>query len=129
ISNFNILKLASIYGANGAGKSNLVKALFLLQKMVTEEEIPFHLRKSRFKFSENQDQVFAVEFFQDSTPFYYAIKLTEGRIAEEELYLSGLGKENDNLLFERKTNDENISEITFMPEFEKDEKSRLLKSI
>jgi AAA15 family ATPase/GTPase len=31
LNDFNYLKLASIYGANGAGKSNLVKLLELLQ--------------------------------------------------------------------------------------------------
>ena len=32
---FEILKLSSIYGANGAGKSNLIKSLFQFQKLVT----------------------------------------------------------------------------------------------
>ena len=32
----DLLKTAAIYGANGAGKSNLVKAIAILQKVVLE---------------------------------------------------------------------------------------------
>lgn len=92
ISDFDILKSASVYGANGAGKSNLVKALLLLQNMINEDEIPFPMQKSRFKFGQKKDQILMVEFFQDGTPFYYAVKLRNGRISEEELYISGPGR-------------------------------------
>ncbi len=132
IDGFNILKISSIYGANGAGKSNLINALLLLQRLVIEEEIPFELKNAQFKFnSENNDkkQILAVEFVQDNTVFYYGIEFLDDLILTEELYLSGLGKQEDQLIFERKTDKNEHTEIIFLEDFEKDEKSQLLKSI
>ncbi len=129
---FNILKIASIYGANGAGKSNLIKSLELFQKLVIREKIPFRLKDSKFKFhgsSDNKSQVFAIEFIQENIAFYYGIVLNDGRIETEELYLSGLGKKEDSLIYERKTDKNNTTNILFLKEFENDEKSQILKSI
>jgi uncharacterized protein len=130
--NFNILKIASIYGANGAGKSNLIKSLELFQKLVIREKIPFRLKDYRFKFHESGDsksQIFAIEFIQNNIAFYYGIVLNDSRIETEELYLSGLGKKEDSLLYERKTDKDNNTNIVFLKEFEDDEKSQILKSV
>ncbi|MCA1746314.1 MAG: ATP-binding protein, partial [Bacteroidales bacterium] len=43
---FNVLKISALYGANGAGKSNLIKSMELLQKLIVREKIPFRLRES-----------------------------------------------------------------------------------
>ena len=131
INNFDLLKMTSLYGANGAGKSNLVKALYLLQKLVNKEEIPIKLKDSHFKFNKNPDkkQSIVVEFFQDNTSFIYGIEIQNGFIITEELYKSGLGKEEDKLIFERTTNDEGETKIKFLKEFEEDIKSQVLKSV
>jgi hypothetical protein len=130
IEGFDILKMVSIYGANGAGKSNLIQSLLLFQKLIVKEEISFRLRDSRFKFnSDDEKQIFAIEFIQENTAFYYGIELLDNLILTEELYLSGLGKEKDRLIFERKTDKYETTTITFLEDFEKDEKSQLLKSI
>ena len=132
IIDFEILKMASIYGANGAGKSNLVKAIHYLQKLVLNEGIPLRLRESQFKFfskDSNKSQVFAIEFIQDNIPFYYGIEILNGLIQTEELYRSGLGKKKDELIFERKTNKKEKTTIQFLDDFENDEKSQLLKAI
>ncbi len=131
IAGFNILKLSSIYGANGAGKSNLIKALYLFRKLLIEEEIPFELKNTEFKFFEGdrKKQTLVVEFFQENTAFYYGLEFLDDLILTEELYLSGLGKTEDRLVFERKTDENRNTEITFSEDFEKDEKSQLLKSI
>lgn len=131
LNDFPLLKLSSIYGANGAGKSNLIKALYLLQKLVVKEEIPFQLKDSQYKFNstDNEKQLFVIEFIQDETPFYYGLELFESNIVTEELYLSGLGKVSDKLIFERKTNTAGNTTINFLDEFEKDEKSQILKAV
>ncbi len=129
---FDLLKISAIYGANGAGKSNLVKSLELFQKLIVKEQIPYRLKDSKFKFNsddKNDNQIFAVEFIQDNIPFYYGLILSDNRIATEELYISGLGKRNDKFIFERKTDLEGKTDILFLPEFENDEKSQILKSI
>ncbi len=129
---FEVLKTSSIYGANGAGKSNLIKSLNLFQSLVINEEIPFKLKDTQFKFNSpdsSKIQTFAVEFIQEDTPFYYGIELLNNIIHTEELYISGLGKGEDKLIYERKTNEDEITTISFLKEFEDDEKSQILKSI
>lgn len=132
VNGFSILKISSIYGANGAGKSNLIKSLKLFQNLIVQEELPFSLKSSQFKFNSDDDskkQTFAIEFIQENTAFYYGIELLDNLILTEELYLSGLGKENDKLIFERKNNKDETTVINFLDDFEKDEKSQVLKSV
>ncbi len=128
-NNFEYLKLSSIYGANGAGKSNLIQALYALESIVELEQIPFNLKKSKFKFGNNSEQLIAVEFIQDDTPFYYAIIIEDKIIKQEELYISGLGQDEDKLIYERKTSPDKKTELKLLEEFENDEKSRLLKDV
>ena len=131
MNGLDLLKISSIYGANGAGKSNLVKSLGLFQELVTKGKIPFGLQDSQFKFhsKHNNKQILAVEFIQEDTCFYYAIELLENLVITEELYLSGLGAKEDTLIFERKTDTDETTNITFSDDFEKDEKCPILKSI
>ncbi|HMQ46646.1 MAG TPA: ATP-binding protein [Saprospiraceae bacterium] len=131
IQDIGLLKMAAIYGANGAGKSNLIKAIHLLKRLVTDRDLPINLKESQFKFNEQPDksQLLAIEFLQDNKVYYYGIELTRGIISTEELYESGLGKKPDTLLFERKTDSNKKTTARFMAEFEQDEKSQLLKQV
>jgi AAA15 family ATPase/GTPase len=131
VNGFDLLKLSAMYGPNAAGKSNFIKAVGLIQKLVLGEISSTVVQEAQFKFgpSENVRQVLAIEFLQDNQPFYYAVELVDGHIQTEELYLSGLGKTPDILLFERKTLSDNQEVLTFSKEFEQDEKSQLLKTI
>ena len=127
-----VLKLSAIYGANGAGKSNLIHALGLLQFIVTKETIPTRLKNSQFKFQTNKNdfkQTLAVEFIQENISFSYGIEINNEMIVTEELYESGLGIREDKLVFERKTDDKGNTSVQFSNEFENDEKSKLLKEI
>jgi AAA15 family ATPase/GTPase len=131
---FELLKMASIYGANGSGKSNLIKAIKWLKTIVVDEKIPSQVKNGSFKFIEKKEsgnlkQVFGIEFLQDDIPFYYAIEILENIILTEELYISGLGSSTDELIYERKTNKEGITVINFLPSFERDEKSQVLKQV
>lgn len=132
IRGFEILKLASLYGANGAGKSNLVQAMRFLQGLVIEQEIPLAFRKSHFRFQPNptdSTQTIQIEFVSEGIPFYYGVEIEKGNIISEELYISGLGKKEDELIFERQTNSSQKTTIKFLPAFEKDKKSQLLKEV
>lgn len=132
INNFEVLKMTSIYGANGAGKSNLVKSLGILQDIITEEELPSSINNTKFKFPslrDNPKQLFAVEFIQDGKPYYYALELSDGLVSTEELYHSGLGKSEDKLIFERKTGESEKTKISFFKEFELNEENKVLKSV
>lgn len=132
ISDFDILKISAIYGANGSGKSNLIKGLFTLTEIVKTGDIPPRLKNEKFKLSDSnkeKSQILAIEFFKNEVAYYYGLEIDEDVVLTEELYQSGLGKNDDILLFERKTN-ENKKVITkFSPEFENDLESKTLKSV
>lgn len=126
----SLLKMASIYGANGSGKSNMIKSVGLLQELVLNKLTAADITDLIFKFhdSEDKSQILAVEFFQENTAFYYGLELQDGIIITEELYLSGLGKK-DKLVYERKTDKNRKTTINFMKEFEQHEKNQMLKEV
>ena len=131
VCNFDLLKMTAIYGANAAGKSNLVKALELLQTIVLEEKLPLNMKELQFKFQDfslEKPILLAIEFIHDDIPFLYAIEITNDRISTEELYISGLGK-HDRLLYERKTNSKNETNLKFGPELENNPESRTFRDI
>jgi len=127
----NLLKMASIYGANGAGKSNLIFALYLMQMMVLREGVPKRITDNTFKLNSTAEnlQTLAIEFIQDETAFYYGIEISGNVIVTEELYESGLGEKPDLLIFERKTDKNDMTSINFLPAFEDDTEGALLKGI
>ncbi len=99
-----VLKLNAMYGANGAGKSNLIKALALLTVFVESGKLPIDFYTGTFKFdrdSRNKDVYLGVEFIKEDVPYYYGITLNQGIVIEEELQISGLGKKDDYTLFLR----------------------------
>lgn len=131
VNGIELLKLSAIYGANAAGKSNLISALGLLQELVTGRisTLPIHERRFKFEPKAHEYQMLAAEFVQDGNAYYYGVEIKEGEIITEELYRSGLGKMPDFLLFERKKMDDGKISITFSESFEKDPASQLIKSV
>ena len=122
VCGIDLLKMTSVYGANAAGKSNLVKAIELLQDIVVEEKLPLNIKDLQFKFqylSDPKPILLAIEFIHEDIPFLYAIEIVGERISTEELYISGIGKKDDQLLFERKADSENEITIKFDTELEK----------
>jgi len=102
-----LLKLNAMYGANGAGKSNLIKSLALLSQFVETGNLPIEFLIETFKFdkeSRKKDVYVGVEFIKDEVPYYYGITINEGIIVEEELQISGVGKKEDYTLFLRTDN-------------------------
>ena len=102
------LRLSAIYGANGAGKSNLLQALRLLKIMVVAEsmrEIDF-FESPCFKFDPqcaDKPSGLAVEFYHNNNVFYYHVEFTPNEIVMEELLLSK--KTKDVKLFARENNE------------------------
>lgn len=100
----SLLKLNVMYGANGAGKSNLIKSLALLCKFVETGSLPIEFLLETFRFdpeSRQKDVYLGVEFMKDNVPYYYGVAINQGIIVEEELQISGLGKKEDYILFRR----------------------------
>lgn len=131
LDQFQFLKLSTIYGANGAGKSNLIKAITFLSDLITEHISASEINKNQYKFNnENKAQLLGIEFFKNDIPFLYAVKISKGIILTEELYYSGLGRKEDELIFERHTNGESHqTKINFFPSFERKKENKLLKQV
>lgn len=87
------LRLSAIYGANGAGKSNLFGALNFLKFMVTDgivlsgkvgNNAPF-MFDGRYI---DQPSGLAIEFFYKGNVYYYHIEIEQDRVLFEELSIS-----------------------------------------
>ena len=105
------LRLGAIYGANGAGKSNLIKSLFLLKQLIGLESLQkFPIGDSlAFKldptYSERPSGI-AVEFYHGNNIYYYHIEFDRSQVYTEELLLSK--KSKDEPIFKRENNTINI---------------------
>jgi AAA15 family ATPase/GTPase len=90
------LKSTAIYGANGAGKSNLIDALENIQQWVKNGTINTSVNRQKFRLKiENQQQPasFLIEFFTAGTCFLYGLVIDDTNLVEEYLYESGINKE------------------------------------
>jgi uncharacterized protein len=126
-----VLKLASFYGANGAGKSNLIRSLEFLKNIVVTGDLPSPMKLRRMKhFHASEDpMVLAVEFINQDVPYIYAVEIGEQSILKEELYISGLGKREDELVFERSTYIGGKTVLQLSEGFLNSEEGRVLKGI
>ncbi|HBO36845.1 MAG TPA: hypothetical protein DD633_09930, partial [Sphaerochaeta sp.] len=116
-----LLKMASLYGANGAGKSNLLHALSFLRRIVVASDLPstMVLRRIKHFHATEVPSALAVEFISSDVPYIYALEFSDQSVLKEELYISGLGKKDDTLVFERITDDKFKTKLTFSDAFEK----------
>lgn len=104
------LPVAAIYGANGAGKSNLVKALIYLRGLVTIGLAP-KKPTGRQAFLLDKESLtaptgFSIQFVEDGRVYAYGVKVGDLTIEEEWLSVVRNGRELP--VFERVTKDGNI---------------------
>ena len=113
------LPVAAIYGANGAGKSNLVKALAFLQKMVVEGLGPTKkINRQPFAFdtpSKARPTQIEIQFIESGKVFVFGCRLTEQRVDAEWLSLLADGKETS--VYERATDEREVVTIDQGPAF------------
>ena len=100
-----LLKQAAIYGANGAGKSNFVKAIRFLRHFVKEEDFLKNIDIEDYFFqlvAKKEDKIsFEIEFSHNQKYYFYKVAIGKEAV-EEQLFLSGIGKQEDTLVFHRK---------------------------
>ena len=100
----SILRMSALYGANGAGKSNLMNVLGLLQTMVKLETLnKFDFNNMPFMFNSRSTEKpmgIAIEFYNNNNIFYYHIEFSHKEVVTEELLLSQKSKDVE--LFTRK---------------------------
>lgn len=129
-SGIEILKLSAIYGANGSGKSNLIRSISLLKMMLLKGLIPNSLTSQKFKLSESSQTEpveLAIEFFANNAIYFYSIAINDGLIVDEYFSSNNVNQE-DEMIFHRKYENGKAS-ISFFKEFENDKENLILKKI
>ena len=102
-----LLKQAAIYGSNGAGKSNVVKAMEFLRAFALNKDFAKNLELGKFFYLLKKDAgkepiSLAVEFEIQQHFFFYEVELTETFVAKEGLYESFPKEGKLDLIYERK---------------------------
>ncbi len=111
-----LLKQAAIYGQNGAGKSNLVKAMEFIRAFALEKDFVKHIEIDKYFYLlkdnvENAPISLSVEFEYNKRFYFYEIEIGTKNVVKEGLYESFPKVGKLDLIYERK----NI-EVTFAKE-------------
>jgi len=126
----NLLKYASIYGANGAGKSNLIKGIEFLRDLIVDGELTSSCDSQKFKLNdENRKKPikFELELEVNNQILIYGISLNGLIVEEEWLYESGINSDHK-LIFERQsTKDSNT--IKLAPKYRKSKHQKVLADV
>ena len=110
-----LLPGAAIYGKNGGGKSNVIRAFWLAVQFIrnaqrTQHEkaavpvVPFMLNDT----SRNEPTEFTFEYTVDNIKYWYTFEATRERIVKEELYHAPKGQKA--LVFSREGQSFNFTE-------------------
>jgi len=124
----DVLKAAVFYGANGSGKSNLMKAIKFLKETVSSGGIEQSVDDKKFKLNRANAEKpisFEIEFSIEKKIYSYGISLNHNEITEEWLYESGITIE-DKLIFERKITNAGKISIKMADKYVKTQKDTLL---
>ncbi len=128
-SGIDFLRLSAIYGANGSGKSNLIKCISILKNSIESGKIVEKVDELKFRLSEENANIpisFGIEFYAKTKVYYYSLTFDKGVILNE--YLAESKREKDILIFER-SNDENEQVIRFYNGYTKTPKNKLFVEI
>lgn len=107
--NISLLKSAFIYGANAAGKTNIIRAVSfvktLLQDGIEETEI-YNQQNRNSKANDKKPSIFEFVFLKNEIAYNYgfAIILSTGEVEGEWLYIVSPNKQ-DEMLFDREKNE------------------------
>lgn len=124
----DVLKAAVFYGANGSGKSNLMKAIRFMQETVRHGGIAEPVDDKKFKLNKNNSKKpisFEIEFSISNKIYSYGISLNHFEVTEEWLYESGITVE-DKLIFERKLTETGETVIKMADKYGKTQKEKTL---
>lgn len=97
----SFLKGAALYGANGSGKSNLIRAMFELQKLVRtshRSEAGDELEQDPFRFdqdSKDEATVYEVRFVAEGVRYHYLLAFHAERVLEEFLHAYPKGRKQE----------------------------------
>jgi len=113
----HVLRIASLYGANGAGKSNLVRALALVDRLVRSGTAPGKSIPHQPFFLDDQSSKnptsFELQFLAQGDVFRYGFSYDAERVHEEWLAIYEGNRERD--LFSRVSSDGGGVQVTLGP--------------
>lgn len=101
------LRMAAIYGANGAGKSNMLKGVDFIKLLVTDKDFLNQSKVSRYFYALKNDPAsqpitLTIEFVTKAgKAFIYSVGIGEEGIRSETLMESGLGTNENKNVFTR----------------------------
>ncbi|SDI13676.1 hypothetical protein SAMN05421846_104200 [Chryseobacterium taeanense] len=127
-NDFEFLRYSAIYGANGSGKSNLIKSLSFLELIIENGELPIEIDDLKFKLNRENANLpisFGIEFIAENNTFFYSITFENNKILNE--YLAQSYKDKDKLIFER--NYDNSQNIEFYEDYYRSEKEKLFEEV
>ena len=126
-----LLKLASLYGANGSGKSNLIDGIGFLRSIVVSGNLPSPpvLRQLKHFYDVTRPTILAIEFIVEDVAYLYALEVGDQSVLREELYVSGLGKKSDELVYERTTDTSGIIILRFFEDFGRSDEGKVLTRV
>jgi AAA15 family ATPase/GTPase len=116
--NIRILRLAIVYGANASGKSNLIEVFEFLRHFWNRRPenkdnptgaIPFLLDKK----TPQEASKLSLTFYIEGVKYLYSLELNKETVLSERLFV--YPGTQPALIFDRKLNDERVSEIAFNP--------------
>lgn len=99
-----LLKSAVIYGANASGKSNIIRALEHMKRLVLgHDRTSEQITTQPFKLDDhvNKDTTFYIEFSTMGVRYAYGFSLNKERVTNEYLYLLSSTDNNEYKVFER----------------------------
>ncbi len=101
------LKLAVLYGANAAGKSNIVRAIDFAQEMVLDSETAIRrLPSNQFARRTDKPSEFQVQFQADGYQFDFGFELQNQQVIAEWLIIEGSEhSRRESMVYERKGDD------------------------
>lgn len=116
----SLLKFASIYGANGAGKSNLIKSLFDFKRAILSslenDEIFESMSRNVFQFdteSLTKPSVFELTFLADEDCYRYGFEILNGVVESEWLFKRPKDSPMESYCFTREKDETKINRIKF----------------
>ncbi len=112
----SVLPVAAIYGANAAGKSNLIKALEFAQRIVvkgTRSNTLIPISPFKLSSQENRSSKFEFIFTYQGSQYSYGFELNKEQILQEWLYGIPIGKKREILYFERMTSSQKETTVEF----------------
>lgn len=103
-----VLKFAAVYGANGSGKSNLIRSIVDMRNAVlfsnVDDELMGILSHNFFKLdvdSQNQPSAFEVSFSIESCLYRYGFEFFNGSVTAEWLFRRPAGAARESYCFRR----------------------------